>query len=55
LKSNPTGSLRDSLNRGSNGNLADLTGGLGWKGTGKLIVVLFVGFIVFENRGSLAI
>jgi hypothetical protein len=48
LKSNPTGSLRDSLNRGSNGNLADLTGGLGWKGTGILIVVLFVGFVVYK-------
>lgn len=43
LKNNSTGSLQDSLNRGSNGNLNDLTGG-GWKGTGVLIVVLIGGF-----------
>lgn len=48
LKNNPTGSLHDSLNRGNNGNLTDLTGGLGWKGTGILIVVLIIGFILYK-------
>jgi hypothetical protein len=48
LKNNPTGSLHDALNRGSNGNLTDLTGGMGWKGTGILIVVLIVGYVLYK-------
>jgi hypothetical protein len=48
LKNNPTASLNDSLNRGSNGNLTDLTGGMGWKGTAILIVVLIVGFVLYN-------
>lgn len=48
LKNNPTGSLNDALNRGSNGNLTDLTGGMGWKGTGILIVVLIVGYVLYR-------
>ena len=28
-------------------NLADLVGGLGWKGTGILILVIIVGFILY--------
>ncbi|MEQ2467755.1 DUF6366 family protein [Niallia hominis] len=28
-------------------NLADLVGGLGWKGTGILILVLIAGFILY--------
>ncbi|WP_407604955.1 DUF6366 family protein [Pseudomonas aeruginosa] len=48
LDSHPTASLNDLLNRGSNGNLTDLTGGLGWKGTAILIVVLIVGFVLYN-------
>ncbi|MFJ8064605.1 DUF6366 family protein [Psychrobacillus sp. NPDC096426] len=48
LKNNPTGSLHDALNRASNGNLTDLTGGMGWKGTGILIVVLIVGYVLYK-------
>lgn len=48
LKNNPTGSLNDALNRGSSGNLTDLTGGMGWKGTGILIVVLIVGYVLYK-------
>jgi Family of unknown function (DUF6366) len=48
LKNNPTGSLHDALNRGSNGNLTDLTGSMGWKGTGILIVVLIVGYVLYK-------
>ncbi|MBK3497098.1 hypothetical protein JFL43_20130 [Viridibacillus sp. YIM B01967] len=48
LKNNPTGSLHDALNRGSGGNLTDLTGGMGWKGTGLLILVLFFGYILYN-------
>ncbi|MGE7624086.1 DUF6366 family protein [Viridibacillus sp. NPDC096237] len=48
FKNNPTGSLHDTLNRGSNGNLTDLSGGMGWKGTGILILVLFFGYILYN-------
>jgi hypothetical protein len=48
IKNNPMGSLHDSLNRGSNGNLTDLTGGMGWKGTGILIAVIIVGFVLYK-------
>ncbi|MFJ7973530.1 DUF6366 family protein [Psychrobacillus sp. NPDC096389] len=48
LKNNPTSSLNDALNRGSSGNLTDLTGGMGWKGTGILIVVLIVGYVLYK-------
>jgi hypothetical protein len=48
LKNNPTGSLHDALNRGSNGNLTDLSGGMGWKGMGVLIVVLIVGYVLYK-------
>lgn len=44
---NPGGVLNDATNRASNGSLADLVGGLGWKGTGILILVLIVGFIIY--------
>ncbi|RDW17233.1 DUF6366 family protein [Oceanobacillus chungangensis] len=46
-KNNPTGNLNDSLNRGANGSLADLVGGLGWKGTGILILVIIFGFLIY--------
>ncbi|MGY0693720.1 DUF6366 family protein [Virgibacillus sp. FSP13] len=46
-KNNPTGNLNDSLNRGANGSLVDLVGGLGWKGTGILILVIIFGFIIY--------
>ncbi|MCZ8542307.1 DUF6366 family protein [Psychrobacillus psychrodurans] len=48
LKNNPAGSLHDAFNRGSSGNLTDLTGGMGWKGTGLLIVVLVVGYVIYK-------
>ena len=48
LKNNPTGSLHEGLNRESNENLTDLSGGMGWKGTGVLILVLFFGYILYN-------
>ena len=48
LKKNQTGTLKDGFNRAENGNLADLVGGLGWKGTGLLIVVLIVGYVLYK-------
>ena len=48
LKNNPTGTLHDSLNRGTTGNLTDLTGGMGWKGTGLLIIILIVGYVLYK-------
>ena len=37
LKSNPTGSLHDGL----------IAGGMNWKGTGIIILVLLLGYIVY--------
>ena len=47
LKSNPTGSLRDGLNRAETGSPVDIAGGMNWKGTGIIILVLFLGYIVY--------
>ncbi|KKI88440.1 phage capsid protein [Bacillus sp. SA1-12] len=46
LKSNPTGNMNDAFNKANSGNLADLVGSLGWKGTGILILVIIIGFII---------
>lgn len=48
LNSNPLGALRDGLHRGEVGNLSDLTGGFGWKGTAVLIVIFIVGYIGYK-------
>ena len=48
LVKNPGGALRDGFSRGENGNLTDLTGGMGWKGTGLLIIVLIVGYVLYK-------
>lgn len=48
LKNNPTGSLNDGLKRSENGNLVDLVGGMGWKGTGILILLLILGYIIYN-------
>ena len=48
LKNNPHGALSDGINRAENGNLADLVGDLGWKGSGILIIVLMAGYVVYK-------
>lgn len=49
LKKNPTGSLRDGLDRGIGmGNLGDVVGDMGWKGTGLFILVLFFGYVIYQ-------
>ncbi|EKN63745.1 DUF6366 family protein [Schinkia azotoformans] len=48
IRNNPTGKLNDSLNRAQNGNLVDLVGSLGWKGTAILILVIVLGFIIYS-------
>ena len=48
LKKNPGGALRDGFSRGETGNLTDLTGGMSWKGTGILIGVLIVGYVLYK-------
>nr|WP_231572534.1 DUF6366 family protein [Halobacillus sp. BBL2006] len=40
LKKDPSGSIHG-------GGLPDLVGNLGWKGTGIIILVLIVGFIIY--------
>lgn len=46
LKRTPTGNMNDSFHRAESGGLVDLVTGLGWKGTGILILVIIAGFIV---------
>ena len=48
-KNNPTGSLRDGLDRGMGvGNVGDVAGDMGWKGMGLLILVLFLGYVIYQ-------
>ncbi|QXE02906.1 DUF6366 family protein [Terribacillus sp. DMT04] len=41
-KHNPGGNFHDGLNRSEQGNLADLVGGLGWKGTGIILLIIII-------------
>ncbi|WP_002148668.1 DUF6366 family protein [Bacillus cereus] len=47
LKNNPTGSLSDGLNRAESGNPVDMTGGMSWKSTGVIILILILGYIIY--------
>ncbi|MCG7334438.1 DUF6366 family protein [Sporosarcina sp. ACRSM] len=47
-KRNPTGNMSDAFNKAETGNLAELVGGLGWKGTGILILVIIIAFIIIS-------
>ncbi|SDN63464.1 DUF6366 family protein [Alkalicoccus daliensis] len=38
---NPSSSMQGS-------NLADVTGGMGWKGSGLLILLVIIGFVIFR-------
>ena len=46
LRRNSTGNMNDAFNRANSGGLVDLVGSLGWKGTGILILVIIIGFII---------
>ncbi|MCL7748796.1 DUF6366 family protein [Halalkalibacter alkaliphilus] len=46
VKRNPGGNMRDASNRAQYGGLVDLVNSLGWKGTGILILVIIIGFII---------
>lgn len=48
LKNNPIGAFGDGLNRAESGNLADLIGGMGWKGTGILILIIILGYLLYK-------
>ncbi len=48
LQRNPTGSMNDAFNRGGAGNLVDLVGSLGWKGTGILIIIIAIIIILIS-------
>lgn len=48
IKNNPAGAFKDGFNRTDSGSLTDLVGGLGWKGTGILIIVLIVGYVLYK-------
>ncbi|WP_152394214.1 DUF6366 family protein [Paenibacillus guangzhouensis] len=44
LKNNPFGAFSDGVNRSEYGNLT----GLGWKGTGIIILILVIGYIIYK-------
>lgn len=48
LKNNPSGAFSDGINRAGQGNFADLVGGLGWKGTGVIILILVIGYVIYQ-------
>ncbi|MGG2091525.1 DUF6366 family protein [Bacillus sp. S13(2024)] len=48
LKNNPTGNMNDAFNKANNGNLTDLVGSLSWRGTGILILIIIIGFIIIS-------
>lgn len=48
LKNNPLGTFSDGVNRSEMGNLGELVSGLGWKGTGILILILIVGYVIYN-------
>lgn len=48
LKRTPTGNLNDSFNKADTGGFVDLVGSLGWKGTGVLLLVLIVGYVLYK-------
>lgn len=48
-KSNSGGSMRDGLDNGAgNGNVTDIAGDMGWKGMVLLILVLFLGYAIYQ-------
>ncbi|WP_153464444.1 DUF6366 family protein [Sediminibacillus terrae] len=47
MKNNATGNLHDAYHRSQSGSLVDLLEGLGWKGTGILIVVFILGLLLY--------
>ncbi|PFF12059.1 hypothetical protein CN324_30340 [Bacillus anthracis] len=47
LKNNPTGFLQDGLNRAETGSPVDMTGGMNWKGTALVILLLVLAYIIY--------
>ncbi|MFQ3685474.1 DUF6366 family protein [Bacillus tropicus] len=47
MKNNPTGSLQDGLNRAETGSPVDMTGGMNWKGTALVILLLVLAYIIY--------
>lgn len=48
IKRNLSSNIGDGVNRSQSGNLFDLVGSFGWKGTGVLIVIILIGYIVLS-------
>lgn len=42
LKNNPTGALKDSIDKANNGSTVDFTGNSNWKETGFTIILIVV-------------
>ncbi|WP_142828610.1 DUF6366 family protein [Planococcus soli] len=49
LKRNPGGSARDEFDKSAgNGNVTDIAGNMGWKGMVLLILVLILGYVIYQ-------
>lgn len=49
LKRNPGGSARDGFDKSAgNGNVTDIAGDMGWKGMVLLILVLILGYVIYQ-------
>lgn len=48
LRNNPLGTFSDGVNRASHGSFTDMVGGLGWKGTGILVLLLILGYFGYK-------
>ncbi|PFJ08365.1 hypothetical protein COD67_11730 [Bacillus cereus] len=51
-KNNPSGSLNDGFNRAQSGNPADMAGGMNWRSTGIIILLLVLGYIIYTYFSS---
>jgi hypothetical protein len=48
IKRNSSSNIGDGFNRSQSGSLVDLVGSIGWKGTGILLVIIILGYIIYS-------
>lgn len=48
LRNNPASSFGDGANRAGFGSFVDLIGGMGWKGTAVVILLVVIGYVLYK-------
>ncbi|MGM7701834.1 DUF6366 family protein [Pseudalkalibacillus sp. Hm43] len=48
IKTNSASNIGDGFNRSHSGSFIDLVGSLSWKGTGTLIVIIIISYIIYS-------